>query len=89
MDDPTDGLPGHVLETLRDKAQRVAEDLTVVQLRLQRGTTDPEQRDAQWDDVVAGFYTGDERLDKFLNGFLIVELSELAAWSYLEGRATA
>jgi hypothetical protein len=85
----TDELPGHVLQALHDKAQRMAEDMTAIQIRFQRGVIDPDQRQAEFEAAVDDFYTDDLRQDKILDGLLPVALSELAAWSWLEGRATA
>lgn len=87
-EDVADALDANALEGLLDEARNLAEDMTAIQVRHQRGSINDEEREADWKAATTGFYTRDERRDAALNGFLIVALSELAAWAWLEGRAT-
>ena len=82
-------LSGDVLQALYDKAQRMAEDMTAIQIRYQRGRIGDDERQAEFEALVGDFYTDDLRQDKILDGLLPVVLSELAAWSWLEGKRQA
>jgi len=82
--DALERMNAEEFDELRDRARGLAEDLTAVQIRHQRGATDLDQRQVEWEAAAGTHYTGDELRDKFIGGFLIVELSELAAWAYLE-----
>jgi hypothetical protein len=86
MKTETDELSGSVLQALHDKSQRMAEDLTAIQVRLQTGAIALDQRQALWEDALNAYYTDDPRQDKILGGLLPVALSDLAAWAWLEGQ---